>query len=148
MRSGGVRRGREGGRKRDDEGKDGWGRGDKRDLLDFVIGAIDIVICFPKGRNHVLLGVTGGSGSGWVLNDDGGVMLGYDRKNLSARDIAPIHGVWRLSARSGLVGTSALINIYASSFRVPNATLREKVPVDVELPDTRSVADDGRHDVG
>lgn len=43
-------------------------------------------------------------------------------------------------------GTNALIDIHTSSFRVPNATLREKVPVDVELPDTRCVANDGRHD--
>ncbi len=29
----------------------GWGRGDKRDLLDCMIRAIDMVICFPKGIN-------------------------------------------------------------------------------------------------
>jgi hypothetical protein len=51
VRSGDVRRGREGRRKRDDEGKDGWGRGDKRNLFDCMIRAIDMVICFPKGFN-------------------------------------------------------------------------------------------------
>lgn len=50
-RSGDVWRGREGRRKRDDEEKVGWGRGDKRDLLDGMIRAIDMVICFPKGFN-------------------------------------------------------------------------------------------------
>jgi hypothetical protein len=73
-------------------------------------------------------------------------------------------GTTDLSARSGLVyggrphermrnvggkrrtGTNALIDIHTSSFRVPNATLREKVPVDVEFPDTRCIADDSRHD--
>lgn len=74
--------------------------------------------------------------------------MSYERNQLSARDIAPIHAVWRLRARGRLVGTNALIDIHTSSFRVPNATLREKVPVDVELPDTRCVADDGRHDDG
>jgi hypothetical protein len=76
MRSGDVRRGREG-RKRDDEGRDDWGRGDKRELWDWI-RAIDMVICFPKGVNgayHVLLGVTGGSVSRWVLNDDGVLCL-------------------------------------------------------------------------
>jgi hypothetical protein len=67
-------------------------------------------------------------------------------QELSARDIAPVRAVWGLSARSGLVGTNALIDIHTSSFRVPNATLREKVPVDVEFPDTRCIADDSRHD--
>lgn len=70
----------------------------------------------------------------------------YQNQELSARDISPIRAVWRLSARNGLVGTNALIDIYTSSFRVPNTTLREKLPVDVELPDTRCVANDGRHD--
>ncbi len=42
-------------------------------------------------------------------------------------------------------GTDAFPNINASSFRVPDAALREQIPVDVELPDTRCIADDGRH---
>jgi hypothetical protein len=67
---------------------------------------------------------------------------------LSARDIAPKPAVWRRSARCGPVCLNALIDVHTSSFRVPNATLREKVPVNVELPDTRCVADDGRHDIG
>jgi hypothetical protein len=41
--------------------------------------------------------------------------------------------------------TDAFPNINASSFRVPDAALREQIPVDVELPDTRCIADDGRH---
>lgn len=85
---------------------DDWGRGDKRDLLDGMIRAIDMVIGFPKGffngaHNHVLLGVTGGSVSRGVLNDEGGAMLRYEwryqNQELSARDIAPIHAVWGLS---------------------------------------------------
>jgi len=80
----------------------------------------------------------------------GGAMLHYVRKyqnqELSPRDIAPVRDVWRLSARSGMMGTNALIDIHTPSFRVPNATLREKVPLDVEFPDTRCVADDCRHD--
>ena len=44
-------------------------------------------------------------------------------------------------------GTNALPDIDTLSFRVPDATLGEHVPVDVELPDTRCIADDGRHGV-
>jgi hypothetical protein len=42
-------------------------------------------------------------------------------------------------------GTNALPYINTPSFWVPDATLREQVPVDVDLPDTRCVADDGWH---
>jgi hypothetical protein len=45
----------------------------------------------------------------------------------------------------GRTGTDAFPNINASSFRVPDAALGGHVPMDVELPDTRRVADDGRH---
>jgi len=48
-------------------------------------------------------------------------------------------------AGMGRTGTNTFPDINTSSFRVPNAALREQIPVDVELPDTRSIADDGRH---
>ncbi len=50
--------------------------------------------------------------------------------------------------KGGHTGTNALIDIHAPSFRVPYATLGEEIPLNVELPDTRCVADNGRHDVG
>lgn len=43
-------------------------------------------------------------------------------------------------------GTNALPYINTPSFWVPDTTLGEHVPVDVELPDPRCVADDGWHD--
>jgi hypothetical protein len=42
-------------------------------------------------------------------------------------------------------GTDAFPYINTSSFRVPDATLGVQGPVDVELPDTRCVADDSWH---
>jgi len=68
-----------------------------------------------------------------------------DYGKLSPRYVAPVRAVWWLCSRRGLVGTDAFPNINASSFRVPDAALREQIPVDVELPDTRCIADDGRH---
>lgn len=42
-------------------------------------------------------------------------------------------------------GTNALPYIDTPSFWVPDATLGEQVPVDVELPDARCVADNSWH---
>ena len=42
-------------------------------------------------------------------------------------------------------GTNALPYINSPSFRVPDATLGEEVPIDVELPDARCVANDSWH---
>jgi hypothetical protein len=39
-------------------------------------------------------------------------------------------------------GTNTLPNVNTSSFWVPDATLGEWLPIDVELPDARCVADD------
>lgn len=75
--------------------------------------------------------------------DDAEAMLDYG--NLSPRDVAPIRAIWWLRSRCRMVGTNAFPDIYASSFRVPDAALREHVPVDVELPDTRCITDDGGH---
>jgi hypothetical protein len=44
--------------------------------------------------------------------------------------------------------TNTLPNINTPSFRVPDATLRVHVPEDVELPNTRCVADDSGHVAG
>jgi hypothetical protein len=48
----------------------------------------------------------------------------------------------------GRTGTDAFPDINTLSFWVPDTALGEWVPVDVELPDTRCVADDSRHVVG
>jgi len=69
-----------------------------------------------------------------------GAML--DDGKLSPAKITPISSIRWLRSRSGLVGTNALPYINTSSFWVPNATLGEHLPVDVELPDARCVADD------
>ena len=47
--------------------------------------------------------------------------------------------------RLGRTGTDAFPYIDTSSFRVPDATLGVQGPVDVELPDTRCIADDSWH---
>jgi hypothetical protein len=44
------------------------------------------------------------------------------------------------------VGANAFPYINTSSFRIPDATLGVQGPVDVELPNTCCIADDGRHD--
>ena len=49
---------------------------------------------------------------------------------------------WRVER----TGTNAFPYINTSSFRIPDATLGVEGPEDVELPDTRCIADDGRHD--
>ena len=54
-------------------------------------------------------------------------------------------GVCMAVKRLERTGTNALPYINTPSFWVPDATLREQVPVDVELPDTRCVADDSWH---
>ena len=53
--------------------------------------------------------------------------------------------MWRSTDRVERTGTNAFPYINTSSFRVPDATLGVHVPVDVELPDTRCVADDSWH---
>jgi len=91
VRSGDVERGHE---EKTGRWGDGWGRGDKRDLLDCMIRAIDMVIGFPKGfdgaYNHVQRGITGGSVSRGVLNDDGGAMLATSG-NIKSRTIGARH---------------------------------------------------------
>lgn len=92
----------------------GSGRGDKRDLLDCMIRAIDMVIDFPKGfdgaYNHVRRGVTGGSvRSQGVLNDDGGAMLATSG-NIKSRTIGARH-----SASTCCLGA-------VRKFSTPNAT--------------------------
>jgi hypothetical protein len=54
-------------------------------------------------------------------------------------------GVWVAVNRQRRTGTDALPYINTPSFGVPDATLGVDVPVDVELPDTRCVADDSGH---
>ena len=49
------------------------------------------------------------------------------------------------NASVGRTGTNAFPDIDTSSFRVPDAALREHIPVDVELPDSGCITDDGRH---
>jgi hypothetical protein len=72
-----------------------------------------------------------------------GAML--DDGNLSPRDISPICSIRWLGSRSRMVGTNAFPYINTPSFRVPDAALGEQVPIDVELPNARRVADDGWH---
>jgi hypothetical protein len=78
-----------------------------------MIRAIDMVIGFPKGLdgayNHVRRGVTGGSVSRGVLNDDGGAMLATSR-NVKSRTIGARH-----SASTCCLGA-------VRKFSTPNAT--------------------------
>jgi len=46
----------------------------------------------------------------------------------------------------GRTGTNAFPYINAFSLQVPDGALSEQFPVDVELPDTRCIADDSGHD--
>ena len=80
-----------------------------------------------------------------AVRDDGGMA------NLSSRRrvVCVASNEWDVAvSRLERTGTNAFPDINTPSFRVPDATLGVHVPVDVELPDTRCVADDSWHVVG
>jgi len=92
-------------------------------------------------------GVMGGDGGcRWIEGDNSHGKGDSRRRDCSTpSNVSPMLIIWRLGGERGLVSSDALPDIYTFPFRIPHTALSIEIPVNILLPDSRCVADYGRH---